>query len=71
MDEFFQYLAMLHPLSDELKAALVGRVHKETFRKNRPLLSVGDKGDWIAFIEKVLQSCVTIYLAVKSGSFAF
>lgn len=52
MDELFQYLDGLSPLSDELKAALVGRVHKETFRKNRPLLSVGDAGDWIAFIEK-------------------
>jgi CRP-like cAMP-binding protein len=52
MDEFFQYLASLHRLSDELKAALVGSVHKETYRKNRPLLSVGDQGDWIAFIEK-------------------
>lgn len=54
MDEFFQYLAMLHPLSDELKAALVGRMHKEVYRKNRPLLSVGDTGDWLAFIEKGL-----------------
>jgi CRP-like cAMP-binding protein len=52
MDEFFQYLSILHPLSDELKAALVGRMHKETYRKNRPLLRVGDAGDWIAFIEK-------------------
>jgi CRP-like cAMP-binding protein len=54
MDEFFQYLSTLHPLSDELKAALVGRVHREAYRKNRPLLSVGDAGDWIAFIEKGL-----------------
>ncbi|NCI51322.1 Crp/Fnr family transcriptional regulator [Sediminibacterium roseum] len=52
MDELFQYLDSLHPLSDELKAALVGRVHRESFRKNRPLLSVGDAGDWIAFVEK-------------------
>ena len=54
MDEFFRYLSALHPLSDELKAALVGRMHKEAYRKNRPLLSVGDACDWIAFIEKGL-----------------
>ncbi len=52
MDEFFEYLETLHPLTDELKAALVGRMHPETFRKNRPLLSVGQPGDWIAYIEK-------------------
>ena len=52
MDEFFQYLSALHPLSDEVRAALVGRIHKETYRRNRPLLRVGDASDWIAFIEK-------------------
>ncbi|MES2373453.1 MAG: Crp/Fnr family transcriptional regulator [Bacteroidota bacterium] len=51
MDEFFQYLSELYPLSDELKAALVGRVQKETYRKNRPLLNAGNFCDWIAFIE--------------------
>lgn len=54
MDELFQYLAQLHPLSDELRAALVGRTHRETFRKSRPLLSVGQPGDWLAFIERGL-----------------
>jgi CRP-like cAMP-binding protein len=54
MDELFQYLGTLHPLSDELKAALVGRTHKETYRKNRPLLSVGQPADWLAYIEKGL-----------------
>ncbi len=52
MDELFQYLSTLHPLSDEMKAALIGRVHRESFRKNRPLLSVGQPGDWLAYIEK-------------------
>lgn len=54
MDELFQYLETLHPLSDELKAALVGRLHKETYRRNRPLLSIGQTCDWLAFIERGL-----------------
>jgi CRP-like cAMP-binding protein len=52
MDELFQYLETLHPLSDELKAALVGKTHRETYRKNRPLLRIGDTADWIGYIEK-------------------
>jgi CRP-like cAMP-binding protein len=54
MDEFFQYLSTLHPLSDDLKAALVSRTHKETHRKNKTILSSGQFCDWIAFIERGL-----------------
>lgn len=61
MEELFQYLANLYPLSDELKAALVSRIHKETFRKNRPLLSAGQFCDWIGFIERGLtKTCYDI-----------
>jgi CRP-like cAMP-binding protein len=61
MDEFFQYLSSLHPLSDELKGALVGRIHKETFRKHRTILSTGHFCDWIAFIEKgMVRVCYDI-----------
>lgn len=54
MDEFFTYLDSLSPLSPELRAVLVGRLSKESFRKNRPLLSMGQVCDWIGFIEKGL-----------------
>ncbi len=52
MDALFQYLDSIQPLSIELKSALVGRVHLETYRKNRPLLRIGDTGNWLAYIEK-------------------
>jgi CRP-like cAMP-binding protein len=52
MDALFQYLDRLQLLSNELKAALMGRVQLETYRKYRPLLRVGDIGDWVAYIEK-------------------
>jgi CRP-like cAMP-binding protein len=52
MDELFHYLESLHPLTPELRAALVTRTQKETFRKNRPLLSTGQVCNWLAFIEK-------------------
>lgn len=54
MVEFFQYLENLYPLADELKAALVGRTSKEVFRKNRPLLRIGDPGSTLSFIERGL-----------------
>lgn len=52
MDALFQYLDSLQPLSNELKAALVGRLSLETYRKNRPLLHIGDTGNWLGYIEK-------------------
>lgn len=54
MDEFFQYLSALYPLCDELKAALVCTTLRGQYRRHRPLLSQGDVGDWIAFLEKGL-----------------
>lgn len=57
MDEFFQYLSSLYPLSDEIRAALIGRCHRFSFRKNVPLLRTGDPCDWMAFIEKGLVKC--------------
>jgi CRP-like cAMP-binding protein len=54
MNELFQFLDAMHPLTPEIQAALVTRLRKETFRKNRPLLSVGQPCDWFAFIEKGL-----------------
>lgn len=54
MEELFAFLDRLYPLSPELQAALITRFHKETFRKNRPLLAVGQVCDWLAFIERGL-----------------
>lgn len=54
MDELFQYLESLYPLSPELRAALVTRIPKETHRKNKTILHTGHFCDWIAFIEKGL-----------------
>lgn len=57
MEELFNAMEAMHPLSDEIRAALVGRCHKFTFRKNVPLLRTGEACDWIAFIEKGLVKC--------------
>jgi CRP-like cAMP-binding protein len=54
MEDFFQYLAALHPLSDELRASLVTRTQKEIHRKNKTILSAGQFCDWFGFIESGL-----------------
>jgi CRP-like cAMP-binding protein len=54
MDELFQYLQTLYPLSIEMKATLINRFTKETHRKNKTLLSTGQCCDWMGFIEKGL-----------------
>ena len=57
MEELFIALESMYPLSDEIRAALVGRCHKFSYRKNVPLLRTGESCDWIAFIEKGLVKC--------------
>jgi CRP-like cAMP-binding protein len=54
MDELFAYLESLSPMSPELRAALVGRFGKESYRKNKVMLRAGDKCDWIGFVERGL-----------------
>ncbi len=54
MDELFQYLENLSPLSAELRAILVTRLQKETYRKKKTILHSGQICDWIAFIERGL-----------------
>lgn len=54
MEELFEYLQSLHTLSPEIQAALVTRFTKETHRKHKPILRVGDVCHWIGFIESGL-----------------
>lgn len=58
MEELFNYLHSLHPLSPDLRSALVTRTHKETHRRNKTILHTGQFCDWIAFIEKgLVKTC--------------
>lgn len=51
MEELFEYLQSLYPLSPEIQAALVSRFTKETYRKNKPILREGEVCKWIGFVE--------------------
>jgi CRP-like cAMP-binding protein len=51
MEELFQYLLTLAPLSEELQAALVTRTVKETHRASKTLLAAGEVCSWIAHVE--------------------
>ncbi len=54
MEELFRYLSSLAPLPADLQAALVTRTIKDSFRRNKPLLAVGQVCDWIGFVESGL-----------------
>lgn len=51
MEELFQYLSKLAPLSTELQCALVTRTVKETHRAGKTLLAAGEICEWIAHVE--------------------
>ena len=61
MEELFEYLQSLYPLSPEIQAALVTRFTKETHRKNKLILREGELCNWMAFIEKgMVKICYDI-----------